>query len=98
MCHRIGVQIVRQVLADKQQLVHHGLIPGLRGMDTENEIAAGLVDFVIQLNREFKSDQGALSVSVAGCVNELLSGGGLKVVEINATPERNRRCRMTDSC
>jgi hypothetical protein len=51
--HRIGVQIEWQTLADAQRLVHHGLMPGLRGMNAENEIATGLVDFVIQLNREF---------------------------------------------
>jgi hypothetical protein len=31
---------------------------GLRGMDAENEIAAGWVDFVIQFNREFESEHG----------------------------------------
>jgi hypothetical protein len=35
----------------------------LRSMDAENEIATRLVDFVIQLNRKFESDQGDLSVS-----------------------------------
>jgi len=46
----IGVQVEWQVLADIQRLVHHGLMPGLRGMNTENEIATGLVDLIIQFN------------------------------------------------
>jgi hypothetical protein len=45
-------------------------MPGLRGMNTENEIATGLVDFVIQFNRKFQSDQGGLSVFGSACVIE----------------------------
>jgi hypothetical protein len=46
------------VLADVQPLGHHGLVRRLRSMDAEDEIAAGRVDFVIQFNRESKSEHG----------------------------------------
>ncbi len=45
--HQIDVRTGRRALADIQRLAHDDLMWGLRSMDAENKIAAGLVDFVI---------------------------------------------------
>ena len=60
--HRVGIGGGRQALADAQRFAHHRLVRRLRGIDAENKIAAGLIDLVVEFNREFESEHVALPV------------------------------------
>ncbi|MCY1544995.1 hypothetical protein D9M68_809110 [compost metagenome] len=54
----IGVHDHGHGLTDLQLFPDHGLMWGMRGLDVEDEIAAGLVDLVLQVDGEVDANHG----------------------------------------
>lgn len=55
---RVCLDPPRHILAQRQGFIQHALALCLRGMDVEDEIAAGVRDVVVEVERDLEADHG----------------------------------------